>query len=442
MQEAKKEKREPTEPSESLMARIRAATAPAHEALDTSPYFQALTEGRLPLESYVGQLRALSVIHSTLEESLTRGADPRIASVWRDDMRKLPLLHLDLRFFEPRLVADLKEAVVAAVSIDTEIRLRALEQPLSLLGFLYVLEGSTLGAQVLRPLFARNFQLEDKGLAYITNYGPQVRPRFTGFAARMDALKLTAPESSQIVAAAVNCFERIEEVFSALYPFTPEARTFLATSINPEAGRHAVPEDPREIEASIRAGDLCFKRFPYCEQRFGERGRRFSRSDAAWKATLCQYAPDQILEQVRWLGRVLAARGLPSVMLQVTLELLVSELIAAVPEREDQYSKLLPAAHDLLTMRRKYLSDDQVQVLASDFDRTADTEWAARLPLTALLIASAVADELHGCEGAVTSLRPWLVDPERFPANWIAAVEATFINAREFARLNTSEAGS
>ena len=82
-----------------LMEELKAATQPAHRRLETAPFFSALAACQLPLESYVGQLRALAVIHSVLEQALASCADPRIGSVWNCEMRKLPLLQNDLRFF-------------------------------------------------------------------------------------------------------------------------------------------------------------------------------------------------------------------------------------------------------------------------------------------------------------------------------------------------------
>ena len=61
-------------------------------------------------------------------------------------------------------------------------------------------------------------------------------------------------------------------------------------------------------------------------------------------------------------------------------------------------------------------------------------EWSARVPQTGALLVSAVADELEGSDGAVESLRPWLTDAARFPAEWIAAVEQTLAQARQQAR--------
>jgi heme oxygenase len=418
-----------------LTEQLKAETFPAHAQLQTAPFFAALAACQLPLESYVGQLRALAILHGVLEPALAACPDERVRSVWQDDMRKQPLLRQDLWYFEPRVVADLKEAADAALKTAETLRRLSLDQPLALLGSIYVLEGSTLGAGVVRPMVARAFLLTgNEGLAYLHSYGGAARDHWQQFQHRLNGLELSVAERGQIVQAANDFFQQLETVFRALYPFTPESKIFLATSINPEAGRHAVPADPVEVAAAVRAGDLCWDRFPYFEQRYGERGRRFARSDAAWQATLYQFAPEQISQQVRWLGRVLAGRGMPTLLLQDQLEILVQELSAATPGKKSDYEKLLPAAGDLHATRRQHLTDDQLQTLAAGFDQAVGPEWSARLPHTGNLLGCAVADELAGSELAVASLRPWLTDATRFPAAWIAAVETTLALARDLAR--------
>jgi heme oxygenase len=423
-----------------LMEELKAATFLAHARLQAAPFFQALVACQLPLESYVGQLRALSVIHGVLEQTLASRPDERVASVWNLEMRKLPMLQQDLRYFEPRAVADLKEAMEAALKTAEQLRLRSVEQPLTLLGWVYVLERCTLGALVLRPLYARAFLLTDEGgLCYLRGDGHLVHARWTQYQQRMNALCLSAHEREQLVAAAGELFGQLEVVFQALYPFQPESKTFLVTSINPEAGRHPVPADAREVQAALRAADLCWQRFDYFENRYGERGRRFARSDAAWLATLNQYEPAQIIQQVRWLGRVLAGRGMPTLLLLTQLEILIEELAAANPEKRSEYEKMSQAAADLREARRNRLTDDQLQVLADEFDHAVGPEWSTRFARTGALLACAVADELEGSEGAVETLRLWMIDAARFPAEWIRAVEVTLTQARKQARRTASQ---
>lgn len=422
-----------------LMEELKAATGPMHARLEATPFFPALAAGQLALESYVGQLRALAVIHSVLEHALQECADERVTAVWQPDMRKFALLQQDLQYFEPRAVADLREAAEIALQTAEHLRLRAIGQPLALLGSMYVLEGSTLGAAVVRPLVARAFLLAgDDGLAYLRPYGDHAPARWSAFRERMNALTLSAEDRAGIVREAVEFFGRLETLFIALHPFSPESRMFLVTSINPEAGRHAVTADPREREAAIRAGDRCWARHPYFDQRYGERGRRFTRSDGAWQATLVHYEPARISQQVKWLGRVLAARGMPGVLLEEHLEILADELTAAIPTGKSAYDKLRTAAAELRTARHRHLKDDQLEALDTEFDRTADPEWSVRLPHTGRLLACAVCDEREGSPLAVKSLHSWLTDPRRFPLTWVTAVDATIAQAREVAGLHSS----
>lgn len=417
-----------------LMEALKAATAEGHGRLESAPFFQALGAGRLPLESYVGQLRALAMIHGVLEQALAACTDPRVTSVWSPELCRQADLERDLHYFEPRAVADLKESVEVALQTAEAIRLLSVTQPVALLGIMYVLEGSMLGAQTLRPLYARAFMLTDEGgLAYLHGNGPAVHSRWAQFKELMNALSLKAADRDGVVQAAKEFFTRIEALFLALFPFSPESKTFLITSINPEAGRHPVPADPREVEVALRAADACWERYPYFEQRYGERGRRFARSDGAWLATLYKYEPARIRQQVQWLGRVLAARGMPTLLLQAHLEILADDLTAAFPEQKTEHEKLRQAAAGLHTARCRYLTDEQTTALAAEFEQAVGPEWNARFPHTGALLAAAVADERGGCERAVESLRPWLSDPTRFPVAWINAVAALLTRASQLA---------
>lgn len=419
-----------------ITEQLKAATFVAHARIQTAPFSQALVDCQLPLESYVAQLRALSVIHEELEQALDNCREARVASVWEDDMRRLPRLQKDLEYFQPRMVADLKEAADAAQQVAGFIRARSAEQPLNLLGYLYVLEGSTIGAVVLKPLFARAFLLAgQEGLSYLHSEVPAVHERWAQYQQRMNALRLNNEESALIVQAAKDFFTYVETLFQVLYPFKPESRIYRVTAINPDAGQYPVPEDPREVEASVKAGDICWERFPYLKHRYGERGLRFTRSDAAWLTTLAACAPSLIIGQVRWLNRVLAGRGMPSIVMQVQLEMLVETLVSAIPDRRSQYEKLLLASDDLLKLRRQHISDEAFQALSAAFDREVGPELPAKFPRMGELIVCSVVDDKAGIETVAESVHQWMTDPARFPSVWVNAVEATLAKARQEASL-------
>ena len=275
--------------------------------------------------------------------------------------------------------------------------------------------------------------MDQEGLSYLHSEVPAVHIRWAQYQQRMNALRLNKEECELVVQAAKEFFAYVETLFQVLYPFKPESRVFHVTEINPDAGQHPVPADAREVEASLQAADICWEKFPYLKQRYGERGLRFTRSDSAWLATLVACEPAQIIAQVRWLGRVLAGRGMPTLVLQAHLEKLVEVLSSAIPERKSHYEKLLLASGHLQEARCRYLAQDKLQVLSEAFDRAVGREWFEKLPHTGYLLASAVADEMAGCEGAVENLCKWMADPARFPSVWMNAVEATLAQARQHA---------
>ena len=196
-----------------------------------------------------------------------------------------------------------------------------------------------------------------------------------------------------------------------------------AEQLNPEAGNHPVPSDARETQAALKAGEICRNRFPYFEQRYGVRGRRFTRSDSAWLVTLSRNEPAEITKQIQWLGRVLSSRGMPTVLLQTQLEILDEELTAVIPENKSEYRKLSQAAAQLRASRRTRFSDEQLDTFSAEFDRAVGPEWSVRFPHTGAMLVCAVADDLNGCEGVIKSLRARMTDAARFPAEWIAAVK-------------------
>lgn len=413
------------------MRRLRRETHQDHLRTEDLPFFRALSAGELALVSYVGLLRALSVLHEALERELAGARDPRVAAVWDEDMRKLPLLDRDLGTFQRRALPQTPLAVVRASLLAQAVRRHAQEDPAALLGYLYVLEGSTLGGQILGRTLARCFGLEGpEGLAYVSGYGPATRAHWRAFSRRMDSALDDPAAQERAVAAAGEAFRGIALVVAALHP-DPHPPRELSRELNPDAGSHAVTSDPRELPAALRAGERSLREFPYYQQRYGERGVQFTRSDSAWLVTLAEHEQQVVDQQVGWLGRVLASRGMPQWLLELHLDVLYEELAAALPERRESYVRLLRAAQALRERRRLFLSDQALAEHSAAFDARVGPEWSARLPRTGGLLAAAAADERGGLAQAVTSVAGWMSDPARFPPIWVEAVRATIQAARE-----------
>ncbi len=405
-----------------IMQRLREQTQAQHEALQATPFFAALHDQTLARDSYVAWLRVLHTLHETLEVELSRSSDPWVKAVWCDEERRTPWLERDLAHLAQDTRRDAPGAQLRAILMAQQMRHVALSDAPRLLGVLYVLEGSALGGQVLKKQLGARFGLrEGAGLDYLSGRGADTQAHFRRFSERMDAHVNDVSVMRRVVDAARALFSDLEEVLRALHPLSDERLGDMVKALNPDAGTHGIADDLSEIAAALRAGELSWRAFPYYEARYGARGQRFTRSDSAWLVTLCRLEPPQVRRHVTWLGQVLAARGMPRLMLEEHLLRLHGLLCEALPERRERYEPLL-AAHALLHEARvSQLSAAAQKALALEFDRGP----AARVGLVRVgeLLVSAVADELDGVDNAVSSLSGWLTERGRFDASFQRAVQ-------------------
>ncbi|MBL0264044.1 MAG: hypothetical protein IPQ05_09235 [Leptospiraceae bacterium] len=148
-------------------------------------------------------------------------------------------------------------------------------------------------------------------------------------------MPLSASEFDSIIETAAFFFKKMESIFIYLFPIHNTISFYNVSTINPEAGKHNIPEDKLEIEAAFRAGITTWEEFPYYAWRYGLRGKQYTRSDSVWLVTLCELEEEVVIEQVHWLGRVLASRGMPQWLLAVHLKNLVYELGKVHPEKKN-----------------------------------------------------------------------------------------------------------
>jgi heme oxygenase len=403
-----------------LHQQLRLAAREEHERLQQYPLFRAMMDGLLPLSSYVAWLRVMTTVVGVLESEVEANAERGLGRVWQPSMRKLPLLQTDVAEFDavPRTAT---QAIMPTLALVETLRRWGRGDGASLIGGLYVFEGSSLGGKVLRKRLADQYRLEGRGLAYVSAYGKATQSRWRGFCKRLDALDLGEHDEARAVAAANTVFRRLGQIVKRLYPAKGDSYTVVSV-LNRNAGHHEVTCDPREVLASIDAGVGTWEAYPYFEARYGERGRLFTRSDSAWLVTLADLNKDSAIDQIDWLARLLSHRGMPSLLLEKHLLRLQDTLIRAVPERAHRYRRLCRLAEHLRANRAAALPD---------FDRVA-ASFPCSEPLANVgpIIAGAVADERLGVENAARSVESWLTDPVRFSAEWVAAVERTISLAR------------
>ncbi|HCV37987.1 MAG TPA: biliverdin-producing heme oxygenase [Pseudomonas sp.] len=178
-----------TTPSPLLLA-LRQGTRDCHKMLEArlpffSPSFDSADYRRL-LQAYYG-------FHFPLEHCLS--------DYQGRERHKAPTLARDL------LALGLSEADVGALPLCQA--LPAIHDEASALGVMYVLEGSTLGGQVLKRAMAERLGIgHDSGAAFLDVYGERTGSYWRSFLERLG--RAPAAEQAATMQAAIDTFTRFE----------------------------------------------------------------------------------------------------------------------------------------------------------------------------------------------------------------------------------------
>ena len=179
----------------SVLHQVRAATAVQHRTLEarlplTSPDLDQCTYARI-IEAYYG-------FHAPLHDQIAKfsgaSADP--------ERHKIPALIKDL------YALGLNGEQINALPLCT--RLPAIDSDAQLLGVMYVMEGATLGGQVLRRLIAARLGIDaDSGGEFLDVYGRDTGRLWKAFLKQLAAFDHPAYNSDVVDAACETfaCFE-------------------------------------------------------------------------------------------------------------------------------------------------------------------------------------------------------------------------------------------
>jgi len=179
---------------------LRAGTAELHIALEKRlPFFS----DTLDTQAFVRLMQAYYGFYLPLESALLRsGAMPA-------DFELAP------RLKAPTLRADLHALGVSADTLQNLPQCQPLpiiDSSAACLGVLYVLEGATLGGQILRREISSRLGLEaDNGAAFLDIYGAATGRRWRDFIEYLGSRPMSAAERAAVVTAAqttFSCFER------------------------------------------------------------------------------------------------------------------------------------------------------------------------------------------------------------------------------------------
>lgn len=183
-----------------FLQRLRQATRAQHEALERQ---LPLLDPALSRDSYRDFVSRFFGYYAPLEARLLA------APGWSDiglaylERRKLPQLERDLRAFGATT------DTLAAVPLCRE--LPDVASSARLLGCLYVIEGATLGGQIItRRLQASLGLTPESGAAFFSGYGAQTGSRWKAFGALLTAYVQRTGGDDEVIASANRTFATME----------------------------------------------------------------------------------------------------------------------------------------------------------------------------------------------------------------------------------------
>ena len=186
-----------------IHSRLKAATAEMHARLEQQ---LDLLRDDLTLCDYVGLLERFYGVYEPFE----RMAEPML--------KRVPGIEFERRKKTELLAADLLHLGASPVGLALLPRLpfTVPEQPEQLLGWLYVLEGATLGGQILARHFATRLPLSAGcGLRFFTAYGEETATMWRRLLEVLAVHGQTEVAARLMVDSAVSAFARLLDWFVA-----------------------------------------------------------------------------------------------------------------------------------------------------------------------------------------------------------------------------------
>lgn len=150
----------------SFLKKLKSETQEAHNKIEQSPLTRAIVEKSIRREEYAELLKRFLRFYAPCEKRI------RDSSLWQapalslESRQKSPLLEEDLEF--------LGYAPGASQNLQDYGALPQLQEKEAILGYLYVVEGSTLGGQIMGRSIADHLGLaKGKGASFFNSYGKE-----------------------------------------------------------------------------------------------------------------------------------------------------------------------------------------------------------------------------------------------------------------------------
>jgi heme oxygenase len=200
-----------------IMQRLKEDTRQSHDAAEAQGFMTDLMAGRLPRGVYGAALPQLRRVRAAIEQALAeaRATSPVIQATFQPYHEIAGAFDADIAFFGADPNAEPNSGTAGLLDLIQRLRQ---EDPVLLLGVFYVLEGSNLGAQVIKKRLKEVYNLTDgQGTASMDVHGPLLMPRWREFSQAMDAQPLTEAQKARLVEVATETFRLVGQLYAEVY---------------------------------------------------------------------------------------------------------------------------------------------------------------------------------------------------------------------------------
>jgi heme oxygenase len=184
-----------------MLNRLRSGTRDLHGLIETNPLHRAIVDGTVTRAGYLRLLQRMYGVHCRFEYWAGLRTEWSQFGFDFGERRRLALLERDLKALD---------FVSASALPAAPLPLEEVGFPF-LLGYLYVLEGSTLGGQIMCRLIQRHLGLTpDSGSAYFHSCGALVGARWRACQELLSRAGAPSSAADEIVGGARDAFIRID----------------------------------------------------------------------------------------------------------------------------------------------------------------------------------------------------------------------------------------
>lgn len=182
-------------------ARLKQQTQPHHDRLEAHPLTAQLMQPSLTHKQYLHTLIAFYGYYAAVEEQFAH---------WE---RTLPTLDLPNRYKSQQLAHDIHtlDAAVQVADVPLCADLPPCQTPAEVFGCLYVLEGATLGGQIIARHITNQLHLSaTAGLCFFKGYGAQTGAMWLAFRAAVAQCVPDEQTETEVIEAACQTFATFE----------------------------------------------------------------------------------------------------------------------------------------------------------------------------------------------------------------------------------------